>query len=312
MPVVAGSPPRDRGLVGGKAAGLLQVLPILPEGAAVPPGFVVTTSAYRLHLLGGAGERIREAAESAGDEASISRRARAAILGSPVPEEVVEAVRSALQALPPGRLAVRSSASIEDGASGSLAGQFDTVLGVETLDTLVERIRWAWASLWNARALRMLAATGRSPLSAAQAVLVQEMVETSAAGVLFSREPGGRPDTVLVNAAWGLGEGISQGEVPGDLFWVRRSTGELLASENGAGRFTIELDPERDGTVEVELPESRRRQLCLEPGELRRLAELALVLEESTGRSQDVEFGFRPDGTLFVFQVRRVVPRRPH
>jgi len=73
----------------------------------------------------------------------------------------------------------------------------------------------------------------------------------------------------------------------------------------------IELDPDRPGTVEIDLPEGRKRQPCLDLDDLRRLAALARILEEATGRSQDVEFGFRPDGALFVFQVRRVVPRRP-
>lgn len=308
VPLIAGAP-RDRALVGGKAAGILEVVDALPRGCHVPPGFVVTAAAYRLHLLGETGERLRLALE-ADDESEVSRKARAAILAGDIPEEVVEAMRDAFGRLRAGRLAVRSSATIEDGPVGSLAGLFDTYLGADGFDDLVERVRWAWASLWNARALAALSASGQSPLRASLAVLVQELVPTRAAGVLFSRDPSGRPDTLLVNASWGLGEGISQGETPGDLYWVRRSSGETLASETGLARFRIELAPRGIGTVEVPLSPGERERGCLTGPELARLAELARRLEEVTGRAQDIEFGFEPDGDLVLFQVRRVVPRR--
>jgi pyruvate,water dikinase len=311
VPLSPGEGSRDRSLVGGKAAGLLHTFPILPDGCEIPRGFVITSSAYRLHLLGETGEKLRRATESGPDEAVISRLARAAILSGEIPREVASAVGKEAAELGDVRLAVRSSATVEDGPAGSLAGQFDTCLGVRGLEALLDRTRWAWASLWNARAVRTLAARGRTPLRAAQAVLVQEMIETRAAGVLFSREPAGRPDTLLINASWGLGEGISQGEVGGELYWVRRSTGAIIASEPSEGRAMIVLDPDRAGTVESEVPADRAGRPCLDGDDLGRLAELARVLEEATGRSQDVEFGFREDGTLMVFQVRRVVPRRP-
>jgi len=302
---------RDRSLVGGKAAGLFQVRSILPSGCRIPWGFVITTSAYKLHLLGENGERVREAAQSGGDEASISRRAKAAILGTPIPGEVAEALGSAVAGRESTRLAVRSSGTLEDGPAGSLAGQYDTYLGVRGREELDRRIRMAWSSLWNHRAIRMLTAQGHTLTSAVQAVLVQETIETRCAGVLFSRDPSGKPDTILVNATWGLGEGISQGEVDGDLYWVRRSTGELIGSDTGRVENMIVLDPHRTGTVESEVSEERRGRPCLDEADLARLAELARSLETATGRGQDVEFGFTEEGDLMVFQVRRVMQYRP-
>ncbi len=301
--------PHERGLVGGKAQALIAVRDSLPQGCRIPRGFVVTSAAYRLHLLGETGERLRVASDQVDDNA-ISRNARAALLSGDVPGEVREAIRSALAALDAGRLAVRSSATIEDGPLGSLAGLFDTYLGVSGFDDLLDRVRWAWASLWNARALAALSSIGLSPLRASQAVIVQEMIETKSAGVLFSRDPGGRSDTLLINAAWGLGEGISQGEIAGDLFWVRRSTGELIASEAGNPTHRIELAPEGMGTVEVPLRPAERGRACLTASEISRIAELARAVEGVTGRAQDVEFGFDDDGGLVVFQMRRIVPRR--
>jgi pyruvate,water dikinase len=299
----------ERALVGGKAAALIEILDALPARCRIPDGFVVTAASYRLHLLGEIGEKLRLAAEGT-DDAAISRRARAALLAGEIPAEVRDAIAGAFRTLGAERLAVRSSATIEDGPIGSLAGLFDTYLGVRGAHDLCDRIRWIWASLWNARALAALGATGLSPLRAGQAVLVQEMVDTVSAGVLFSRDPEGRPDTFLVNATWGLGEGISQGEVSGDLFWVRKSTGDLLASDAGAATTRIALDPDGMGTVEVPLEPELRQRRSLDAGQLARLASLARTLEDVTGRAQDVEFGFDASDTLVVFQMRRIVPRR--
>jgi hypothetical protein len=299
----------DRSLLGGKAAGLVEILHALPPGCRSPRGFVVTSAAYRLHLLGETGEKLRLAVEAATD-AEVSRRARAALLAGDVPEEVADAIRVAYDALGPVRVAVRSSATIEDGPLGSLAGLFDTYLGIHGLEEIVDRVRWAWSSLWNARAVAALFASGTSPLRADQAVLVQEMIPTRAAGVLFSRDPTGRPDTLLINAGWGLGEGVSQGEIPGDLFWVRRSTGALIACETGLQTHRIEPASDGFGTVEIKLGEGELGRPCLSEDDLARVGTLARTLEEVTGRAQDVEFGFDPAGDLVVFQMRRIVPRR--
>jgi pyruvate,water dikinase len=164
VPLTDGAP-HERSLVGGKAHALAEARHAVPDGCRIPRGFVVTSAAYRLHLLGETGERLRLAVEQ-GDENAISRKARAALLSGDVPEEVRDAIRLAFDGIGTRRFAVRSSATIEDGPLGSLAGLFDTYLGVSGFDDLLDRIRWSWASLWNARALAALASTGLSPLRA--------------------------------------------------------------------------------------------------------------------------------------------------
>jgi hypothetical protein len=299
-----------RDLIGGKAAGLNEVAGLLAPDCGIPEGFVVTAAAYRLHLLGETGERLRLAARDSADRLELSRRARAAILGGPVPSEVIEAVTQALAGRETERLAVRSSATVEDGTATSLAGLFDTYLGVSGVERVLERMRWAWASLWNARALAALEPGGRPPLQAAQAVLIQRMVPTRTAGVFFTSDPSGLPDTMLVSAWWGLGEGISQGTLRGEAFWVRRSTGEPVASESGDAPGKVVLDPAAPGTMEVPLAPEETGRPCLDREQLRRLAGLARTLERGTGRAQDVEFGFDDRGALHVFQIRRIVPTR--
>jgi pyruvate,water dikinase len=298
--------PTPRALVGGKALGLMSLRRVLPRDCTIPRGFVVTTSAYRRHMLGEAEEKIRGALAENLDVAALSRRARAAILAVQIPPEVASAVAIARDELGCARLAVRSSATVEDGPDAGFAGLFDTYLGVRGIDELLQRLRWAWASMWNALALRAFAASGAAPLAESHAVLVQEMVPTRAAGVLFTRDPAGLPDTILVNATWGLGETIGQGETTGDLYWVRRSTGEAVATETDAAVHRVELDPERPGTVVVPLAPDQVGRPCLSESDLARLAELSRALELATGRGQDVEFGFTHDGALVLFQSRRI------
>lgn len=298
----------ERTLVGGKAAGLSRARPNLPQGCRIPAGFVLTSSAYRSILRGETGETIRRAVESGQDEATVSELARNAILTVPIPREIESAVEERLVGLAGSRLAVRSSATVEDGPESSLAGMFDTFLGVSGREELLDRIRWTWASLWNERALRLLASSGRFPLSASLAVLVQEMIPVRTAGVMITRDPAGRSDTVVINAAWGLGEAISMGQVSGDLFWVRRSTGEVSAVKPGRSGKQIVLDPERRGTRAVELPGTLRDKICLDEKELKRLAALAVRLEGVESWPMDVEFGFDEEGGLILFQARRVAP----
>jgi len=293
-----------RSCVGGKAAGLLRALAALPAGTVVPAGFVVTSAAYRCHLAGEVGERLREAVESAAGPDTLARAARGAILAWDIPPEVAGAVSDAVAPFADAPLAVRSSADIEDEHDGSLAGQFDSWLGIRGGAGVLDRLRWCWASLWNARALRTLAASGRSPLAAVQAVLVQEVVETRAAGVMATRDPSGRADVGLINAAWGLGEAVSQGTAPGDLYWFRRSEGSIVDREISAWGRRIVLDPGGAGTIETELPPERTGRPCLDADDVRRLAELARALEATFAEPLDVEFGFDPAGRLCLFQVR--------
>ena len=293
--VVPFGPGLTREEAGGKAAGLSEIV----GACRVPAGFVVTTTAYRLHIAGEIEEKLRRASEEASD-AEASRRARAAIFSSAVPVEVRSATEAACRELAAQRLAVRSSATIEDGPLGSLAGLFDSSLGVRRSD-LVDRVRATWASLWNERAIAFLREGGRSPLEASQAVLVQEIIPTSPSGVFSTSD-----DSFVVNAAWGLGEAIAQAEVAGDQFTVHTSTGEVLSSEVVPAATWIVLDPDRPGTVEQALPAAMRGRPCVTQDQLETLAALARTL----GQGRIVEFGFDASGTLIVFQVRRVVRRR--
>ena len=179
-------PGADLDTVGGKGASLAR---LAAAGLPVPGGFHLTTHAYR---------RFTEGLDpgALGDEAAVL----AAFESRDMPDDIAEAIRAAL---PPGPVAVRSSATAEDLPDLSFAGQHDTLLDVSGADVLTA-VKRCWASLWTARATAYRARHGITDV--ALAVVVQEMVPAEVAGVLFTANPvtGARTETVL-NAAPGLG-----------------------------------------------------------------------------------------------------------
>ncbi len=212
-------PAADLDTVGGKGASLAR---LATAGLPVPDGFHLTTHAYR-RFTEGLDAEIRD---GVGDESAIA----AAFERRDMPEDVAEAIRAAL---PPGPVAVRSSATAEDLPDLSFAGQHDTFLDVSG-DEVLNAVKRCWASLWTARAVAYRARHGITDV--AIAVVVQEMVPADAAGVLFTANPvtGERAETV-VNAAPGLGEALVGGTVTPDEYTVtadgvvRRSGGTLLS-----------------------------------------------------------------------------------
>ncbi|TQM77993.1 pyruvate,water dikinase [Saccharothrix saharensis] len=211
-------PDADLETVGGKGASLAR---LAAAGLPVPGGFHLTTHAYR---------RFTEGLDpgALGDEAAVL----AAFESRDMPDDIADAIRAAL---PPGPVAVRSSATAEDLPDLSFAGQHDTVLDVSGAEVLTA-VKRCWASLWTARATAYRARHGITDV--ALAVVVQEMVPADVAGVLFTANPvtGARTETV-VNAAPGLGEALVGGTVTPDEYVVtadgrvRRTGGALLSDE---------------------------------------------------------------------------------
>ena len=172
--------------VGGKA---LNLGILTAAGFAVPPGFVVTTLAYEL-AVGDRVDALLADLPTAVDPAAAAERVRATILAASVPEEVRRGVLEGYREL--GRdvaVAVRSSATAEDLAFASFAGQQDTYLNIIGGDAVVDAVRRCWASLWTDRAVDYRARNGIDQGSVRLAVVIQEMVQPATAGVLFTADP---------------------------------------------------------------------------------------------------------------------------
>ncbi|HKS50715.1 MAG TPA: PEP/pyruvate-binding domain-containing protein, partial [Pseudonocardiaceae bacterium] len=176
--------------VGGKAANLGE---LIRGGFPVPPGFCLTTAAYQ--------QVAADALDVDGwDPDSLAERARSAVLASPIPADVAEAVACAYRALGDDvPVAVRSSATAEDLPWASFAGQQDTFLNVVGAPAVLDAVRRCWASLWTDRAVSYRTTNGIDHTTVRLAVVVQQMIEPHVAGVLFTADPvtGHRGHTVL-------------------------------------------------------------------------------------------------------------------
>ena len=292
----------DVEVAGGKGASLARMTAL---GMPVPPGFVVPADALEAALAGTAAS-IREVlarGESGEDLAAISAEAialvRAADSGGAFPAEV-EAAYARLGDVP---VAVRSSATAEDSEAASFAGQQETYLHVHGVDGIVERIRDCWCSFFTERALFYRSKKG-SLSDLGMAVVVQRMVEPDVAGVLFTIDPTrGRRDRMLVEAVFGLGEGVVSGQLTPDHFVLARD-GRVKRTKLSPQPYKIVAGPS-GGTVEVALEAGAGAAACVTEDQLARLAAVGLELEERLGGPQDIEWAIQDD-ELFVLQSRPV------
>lgn len=309
--------------VGGKAANLGE---LIWAGLPVPPGFCLTTEAYRRALQpdGSPEPAVRdilrglEAVEPGDLEglASLAARARETVLDAGIPADVEGAVRSAYSALGPDvPLAVRSSATAEDLPFASFAGQQDTYLNVVGADAVLQAVRKCWASLWTDRAVSYRASNGIDHATVTLAVVVQRMVDAEAAGVLFTANPvTGRRREAVIDANPGLGEAVVSGAVNPDHFVVDSLTGRIterrigdrklvIRSVPGGGTERLDAEPRAEGGT--------ARGACLADSQIRALAVLGQRVEEHYGAPQDTEWAIDGDGKLWLTQARPITTLYP-
>ncbi len=269
---------------GGKGANLGE---LTRAGLPVPPGFVVVTAAYDAFVdAGGLSDRITT---GPGSDAEAAAGLREAFAGQPVPDAVASDVRAALGELGPGPVAVRSSATVEDVADASAAGQQDTFLNVDGPDAVLDAVVRCWASLFTDRALAYRARHGTDPADARLAVVVQRMADADASGVMFTANPSnGRRDQLVIGAAWGLGESVVGGTVSTDDHVVDKTSGALV-SRTVADKAVMTV-PTGSGTEERPVPPERRRAPVLDDDAVRELAALGSRIEGHYGRPQDIEW----------------------
>jgi rifampicin phosphotransferase len=289
---------------GGKGANLGE---LTRAGIPVPPGFVITTEAYLAyvgeHQLNDKITALAATSEDpAGyDDASAQIRA---LFSDELSDTVGTEVAEAYAALAEAAVAVRSSATAEDLPEASFAGQQDTYLNVRGLEDLLDAVRDCWASLWTARAMAYRARQGIDPATVSLAVVVQQMVDADAAGVMFTANPSnGRRDETVVSAAWGLGESVVSGAVNTDNFVVREPDGVVRSSEI-ADKAVMTVYAER-GTEERSVPADQRKRPVLSNAQAAELAAYGTRIENHYGAPQDIEWA-RADGKFWILQARPI------
>ncbi|MGP5007542.1 phosphoenolpyruvate synthase [Brachybacterium tyrofermentans] len=318
----------DLDQVGGKNASLGEMVSNLSAlGVQVPDGFATSADAYR-EFLGATGlaERIDAQLQRLDTEdtralAEAGRTIRQMVIEQPFPAQLEADIRSAYEQLAAGSgeeasFAVRSSATAEDLPDASFAGQQETFLNVRGVEAVLTAIREVFASLYNDRAIAYRVHHSFEHASVALSAGVQKMVRSDlgASGVLFTVDTeSGFDQAVFITSAYGLGEGVVQGAVNPDEFYVykpglregrpailKRTVGEkatkMVYTEDAAVGRTTEFIP-------VDAAEQGR--LSLTDEQVTELARQALVIEEHYGRPMDVEWGLDgADGGLYILQAR--------
>ncbi len=295
-------------LVGGKAANLGEL-----TGAQlpVPPGFCVTTTAYA---------QVAEEADlqsvldkyPAGEDgeaqrlANMAQAARTRLLAATMPREIADAITEAYGVLGAGEpipVAVRSSATAEDLPFASFAGQQDTYLNIVGVDGVLDAVLRCWASLWTDRAVSYRESLGLDQSNVKLAVVVQRMVQSSVAGVLFTANPvTGKRRQAVIDANPGLGEAVVSGATNPDHFVVNTATGEIIERRLGDKRVVIS-GTAGGGTLRSEASDGSK-EACLTDDQIRSLAELGAHVEAYSGSPQDTEWAIDPEGVLWLTTFR--------
>lgn len=290
-------------VVGGKGAHLGELSRI--EGVRVPAGFCVTTDAFR---------RIMAEVPSIDDQLdrlsrlelddregirALSAEIRQTIEGVALPDDLAAVVTDALARLgEQGAYAVRSSATAEDLPTVSFAGQQDTYLNVVGSAAILQHISRCWASLFTERAVTYRLRNGFDHRKVHMAVVVQQMVFSQAAGILFTADPvTGNRKVAAVDASFGLGEALVSGLVNPDVFKVR--DGEVVAKAVAAKQLAVYAGPV-GGTRVLAIDPQRQEQPALTDAQVVRLVQLGRRIEAHFGRPQDIEWCLVDDGFQIV------------
>ena len=291
---------------GGKGANLGE---LVSTGINVPKGFVVTADTYKEFLYINGFEEIlkKELLEAGRDKEKLfklSEKLKVLIKKGKLPENVINEVKSAYKKLGENTpVAVRSSATFEDLADASFAGQQETYLNVRGEEEILARILDCYASLWGDRAIIYRAGKGYNQLLAAMAVVIQEMVESEKAGVLFTANPvTGNINEMQINASYGLGESVVSGRVTADSYIVDKS-GKMLYISIGSKETKI-IYAQKE-TKEIEVSKELREQAALSESEVLELVGAGNAIEKHYGCPMDIEWAIK-DKKVYILQARAI------
>ena len=306
----------DIPLVGGKGANLGEMT---NAGIPVPPGFIVTASAYYSFLEEtGITDQLRALLAPLDPNDSrqlqdISARVKQVILDAPMSGELAEEIRAAYRKMGQGHVAVRSSATAEDLPEASFAGQQATFLNISGEEDVVIAVHQCWASLFESRAIFYRVENGFDHFKVGIAVPVQRMVQSDAAGVMFTLEPTSSDQSkITIEAVYGLGEMIVSGDVTPDHYVVSKEGLDIVNREVKAQEWKLvrsDSGPSEEPNVKIDLTPAEQAQQKITDADIVALAKMGKRLEEHYQFPQDIEWA-KESGELFIVQTRPVTTIR--
>ena len=306
----------DVASVGGKGANLGEMT---NANIPVPPGFIVTAHAYfdfleKAKITG----RIRELlgpldADDSRQLQDIAAQVKETIQNAAMPSELATGIKEAYRKMGKGPVAVRSSATAEDLPEASFAGQQRTFLNIEGEDDVVAAVQECWASLFEPRAIFYREHQGFEHFKVGIAVPVQRMVQSEAAGVMFTIEPTTSDKSkITIEAVFGLGETIVSGDVTPDHYVVSKDGMKLVQKEIKKQEWKLIRKAGGKGeeaNVKVVLTPEEQAQPKITDADIMALAEIGTHLEEHYQFPQDIEWAKEND-EIFIVQTRPVTTIR--
>jgi len=304
---------QDTSLAGGKGANLGEMT---QAQIPVPPGFIVTAHTYTRFLeQAGLRPTIQKLLSPLdyNDSArlqKVSEEIKSLICSTPVPQQIAAEIKKAYRQLGGGPVAVRSSATAEDLADASFAGQQSTFLNVVGEDELVAAVRACWASLFEARAIFYRADKGFEHMEVAIAVPVQRMVQSSRSGVMFTLEPvSGDRSKIAIEAVFGLGEAVVSGEITPDFYVLDKDSLRIVEKRVVNQDRQLVRNPqaaaEAEPNVWLPVPGELRPQQKLSDEQIVALAAIGKQVEVHYEFPQDIEWA-EDEGELYILQTRPV------
>lgn len=302
----------DVSTVGGKGASLGEMINL---GIPVPGGFAVTAQAFRdfLNRSGIAQDLFDALKIDVNDQSQLMKAeevAKRLIMDAKVPNDMEQAIKSRYQELceRDGEevfVAVRSSATAEDLPDASFAGQQETYLNMRGAEEVFDAVKRCWASLYGARAIFYRVEQGFEHEKVNLSAIVQKMVDSEKSGVMFSSQPSTGEASVVIEAAWGLGETVVSGSVSPDNYVVDRGDMKIVSQFIATKEIMTIRDPKTNHTVTVPVPPEKKQAEVLTPNEIMELAKYGEALEKHYGIPQDIEWGVEK-AKIYILQSRPI------
>lgn len=318
----------DTAVVGGKGANLGEMYNL---GIPVPPGFCITTEGYQYFLEEtGLKDEIYKILGrlNVEDTAELEERAKEIqqiIIKSDMPDDLQEEILDNYEALnidektlenasstalailkkgyEPIFVAVRSSATAEDTAAASFAGQQETFLNIKGRLRVIEAVKRCFASLFTARSIYYRVKKKFEHEKILISVVIQAMINSDKSGVMFSKDPMSGSENIVIEAVYGLGEGIVSGRISPDNYVVSRKL-ELLSKNMPEKKIAITRNSSGENVL-TNLTQEKSRSQVLSLEEIKSLARYSLELESHYKKPQDIEFAI-DSGKIYIVQTRPI------
>ncbi len=302
----------DVSLAGGKGASLGEMT---NAGVPVPPGFVVLSDSFEKFIretdliqeINTILDAVHHKEIHTVEQASES--IRALILSREMPQDIAEEIRRSCKELNTKYVAVRSSATAEDGKEHAWAGQLESYLNVKE-DDVLEKVKKCWSSLFTPRAIFYRFEKGLHTTKISVAVVVQKMVESEVSGIAFSVHPVTEDrNQLIIEAGFGLGEAIVSGLVTPDSYVVEKEPRNILdinVSTQERALYRSEYASVEHGNNEwCTILEPQASSQVLTKDQILELAEIIMVIENHYGFACDIEWAFEK-GKFYIVQSRPI------